>query len=175
MHSADQSSPKEPEEASASRSLERPTFISTITTETFYPLPDGESCQSVIGGSPGNPIPCLYFDSFKDDDDEWHKNTNFGIHLFIGMLIGLGCLGCLIYLIKCAIKSCDQDEHAQDHREHDLEMRVEEQSRSPEESRRENVVHALVHRDYDRDVNEERRKRATAGAGSSRGYQETEV
>ncbi|XP_076810734.1 uncharacterized protein LOC143453329 isoform X2 [Clavelina lepadiformis] len=112
---------------------------------------------------------------FQDDDDEWHKNTNFGIHLFIGMLIGLGCLGCLIYLIKCAIKSCDQDEHAQDHREHDLEMRVEEQSRSPEESRRENVVHALVHRDYDRDVNEERRKRATAGAGSSRGYQETEV
>ncbi|XP_076810727.1 uncharacterized protein LOC143453326 isoform X2 [Clavelina lepadiformis] len=129
MHSADQSSPKEPEEASASRSLERPTFISTITTETFYPLPDGETCQSFIGGSPGNPTPCSFFESFKDV--EWHDSVDFKILLVVGALIGLGFLAYLIHIIRTAIKGCDQDEHAQ-HRKHDEEMRVEEQIRSLE-------------------------------------------
>ncbi|XP_076810731.1 uncharacterized protein LOC143453328 isoform X1 [Clavelina lepadiformis] len=129
MYSADQSSPKEPEEASASGSLERPTFISTITTETFYPLPDGETCHSFIGGSPRNPIPCSFFESFKDD--EWRETSYFTFLIAFGMLSGLVCLGFLIYVIKTAIKGGDQNEHAQD-REHNVEMKVIERSRSPE-------------------------------------------
>ncbi|XP_076810732.1 uncharacterized protein LOC143453328 isoform X2 [Clavelina lepadiformis] len=198
MYSADQSSPKEPEEASASGSLERPTFISTITTETFYPLPDGETCHSFIGGSPRNPIPCSFFESFKDD--EWRETSYFTFLIAFGMLSGLVCLGFLIYVIKTAIKGGDQNEHAQD-REHNVEMKVIERSRSPEGvgegrcevaeiedqqslsdtsvdestqgNRNEIVVHALVERAQDDEVEyqDEYQELQLWDETSSQGYQ----
>ncbi|CAK8682316.1 unnamed protein product [Clavelina lepadiformis] len=198
MHSADQSSPKEPEEASASGSFERPIFISTITTETFYPLPDGETCQSFIGGSPRNPIPCSFFDSFKDDD--WRETSYSSFLIAFGVLGGLVCLGFLIYVIKTAIKGGDQNEHAQD-REHDVEMKVIERSRSPEVAgegrcgvaeiedqqslpdtsedestqgnRNEIVVHALVERAQDDEVEyqDEYQELQLWDETSSQGYQ----
>ncbi|XP_076810722.1 uncharacterized protein LOC143453324 isoform X2 [Clavelina lepadiformis] len=195
MPSADQASPKQTEDTVASVSSEDLSILST-SYQTSSPPPSTERpCGAIVHHLLEYPLKCRDF--YLQEVGWWQEEISLNIFFVVCAIVCLFIAKNLfndttIYMgdgrgedgiddveVGVIEQSDAMDDYEEDYIVAGVEDRQSLAIRSDDESiqdiRRENVVHALVHRDNDHDGNEERRQRATAGAGNSRRYQETEV